>query len=101
MENMKQQFPPIQQLLSTITQYRLGEGSGEAKYFWAYKGEKIIIIKKRNSMGFESKLSYIKVYLMPNISFFIYFIQFKILFIYFYYLHKFVVIYKNNFINYL
>ena len=52
-------------------------------------------------MGFESKLSYIKVYLMPNISFFIYFIQFKILFIYFYYLHKFVVIYKNNFINYL
>ena len=47
MENMKQQFPPIQQLLSTITQYRLGEGSGEAKYFWAYKGEKIIIIKKR------------------------------------------------------
>ena len=45
-------------------------------------------------MGFQPFISYIKVYLMPNkldktiIYFYILFIQFKILFIYFYYSNK-------------
>lgn len=40
MENIKKHFPPIQQLLSTITQYRLEEGSGEAITYESIKEKK-------------------------------------------------------------